>query len=262
MKYYVVSDVHGFYDQTVRALAEKGYFDDPLPHKLIICGDLFDRGPQSREMQQFVAELVKKDAVILIRGNHEDLMEELVEKLPELTETDLYHSHYNANKTVHTLRDLTGCTVTKMIISPEQVATRMRNTDFYKRILPAMRNYYETERYIFVHGWIPSVTSGPVGNFDSYKYMPGWRHADEAAWYRSRWYNGMLAAHQGVTEPGKTIVCGHWHACFGHSRYEGKSGEDCSPYYAEGIIAIDGYTAYSRQVNCIVLEDEDLAANR
>lgn len=40
MKYYVVADVHGFYDQMVKALTEKGYFDDKSPHKLIICGDL------------------------------------------------------------------------------------------------------------------------------------------------------------------------------------------------------------------------------
>lgn len=31
---------------------------------------------------------------------------------------------------------------------------------------------------------------------------------------------------------------------------------DFSPYYANGIIAIDTCTAFSRKVNCMVLEDE------
>lgn len=51
---------------------------------------------------------------------------------------------------------------------------------------------------------------------------------------------------------------------FRHSRYEGKgaefgAGEDFSPYYADGIIALDACTGHSKMVNCIVLEDDDLS---
>ena len=38
MRYYVVSDVHGFCSEMKEALRQKGYFDDPMPHKLIVCG--------------------------------------------------------------------------------------------------------------------------------------------------------------------------------------------------------------------------------
>ena len=34
MKYYVVADVHGFYDYMVRALTEQGYYTDEEPHKI------------------------------------------------------------------------------------------------------------------------------------------------------------------------------------------------------------------------------------
>lgn len=44
MKYYVVADVHGFFDELKFALTEKGFFTDTERHKLIVCGDLFDRG--------------------------------------------------------------------------------------------------------------------------------------------------------------------------------------------------------------------------
>ena len=68
MKYYVVSDVHSFYSEMMAALNEKGFFEDSAPHKLIICGDLFDRGDESLAMQKFVTDLIKKDEVILPHG--------------------------------------------------------------------------------------------------------------------------------------------------------------------------------------------------
>ena len=73
MRYYVVADVHGFYNEMVEALTEQGYFTDTQPHKLIICGDLFDRGTQSKVVEEFVLKLLEKNEVNLIRGNHEDL---------------------------------------------------------------------------------------------------------------------------------------------------------------------------------------------
>ena len=58
----------------------------------------------------------------------------------------------------------------------------------------------------------------------------------------------------------KTIVCGHWHTSYGHSKYEHKGTEfgedaDFSPYYGPGIIAIDACTAFSGKSNCLVIED-------
>ena len=62
----------------------------------------------------------------------------------------------------------------------------------------------------------------------------------------------------------KTILCGHWHSSYGHSKYEGKGSEfgpdaDFSPYYGPGVIALDACTAHSGKVNVIVIEDEDLS---
>ena len=70
----------------------------------------------------------------------------------------------------------------------------------------------------------------------------------------------MEAAHCGVIEEGKTIVCGHWHCSYGHSQYEDDGGEfdnnpNFKPYYGNGVIAIDGCTAFTGKVNCIVIDD-------
>ena len=133
-------------------------------------------------------------------------------------------------------------------------AEKARQTVFYQKILPSMKDYYETEHYIFVHGWIPCVREAN----GRYTRLDDWRTVPKQEWEKARWYNSIDAA-QAVTGP-KTIVCGHWHCSYGHSRYEHKGSEfdsdaDFSPYYAPGIIAIDACTAVSGRVNCIVVED-------
>ena len=58
MKYYVVSDVHGFYTEMIDALDKKGFFKDNSPHTLVVCGDMMDRGPESIKMQEFMMHIV------------------------------------------------------------------------------------------------------------------------------------------------------------------------------------------------------------
>lgn len=261
MKYYVVSDVHGFYDEFRIALATQGYFSDTEPHKLILCGDIYDRGKQVAELQNFILDLMEKDEVILIRGNHEDLMLDLLDEWDMCS----YKDDINiSNGTVCTALQLTDFTLLDLKANPDEIKTKLSQDLFITKIIPNMVDYYETENYIFVHGWIPCtpiVYARQKGRFVyKYIYNENWREADETEWDKARWINGMEAAHCGVTEPNKTIVCGHWHCSFGHSNYEGNGGEfdndsDFSPYFADGIIAIDACTAFSDRVNCIVIED-------
>ena len=75
MKCYITADVHGFYTEFHKALDEAGYFTDPEPHKLIILGDMFDRGQEAVEMQRCILPLMAQDAVIPVRGNPEVLHE-------------------------------------------------------------------------------------------------------------------------------------------------------------------------------------------
>lgn len=128
-----------------------------------------------------------------------------------------------------------------------------RNT-IYAATLEAMLDYFETEHYVFTHGWIPSIPNRDK----SYSYISSWREADREQWNQARWFNGMDAAQ--TADENKTIVCGHWHTSYGHSKYEHKGTEfgedaDFSPYYGPGIIAIDACTAFSGKVNCLVMED-------
>jgi len=256
MKYYVVSDVHSFYTELYNILEEKGFFEEKEQHKLIICGDLFDRGKEALKMQSFILDLMEKDMVILIRGNHEDLMLDLINDWDKYSYNK---KHHNSNGTVDTVLQVTE----KERITEEnklEIKEKIINTPFIKRIISSMIDYYETNNYIFVHGWIPCNALGFGGRAHTFYYMNDWRKAQSLDWTYARWYNGMDAAVQGVIEPGKTIICGHFHSSFGHSKIEGKCSEfgddaDFSPFISNGIIAIDACTVHSGKVNCIVIEE-------
>lgn len=258
MKYYVVADVHGFYSKLRAALEEEGYFSDPVPHKLIVCGDLFDRGSEAAEMRDFILGLLARDEVILIRGNHEDLLVELAENAERWFDPLLLYSHHWHNGTVDTLLRLTETELHVAYAMPRLVRNKLYRSPVFTEILPAMRDYFETEHYVFVHGWLPCTAIGdPPRRFLPH---PDWRNASEAEWERARWYNGMLAWSMGVREAGKTVVCGHWTASYGHAAFEGKGSEwgedaDFSPFRGDGILALDASTASSGKVNCVVLED-------
>lgn len=193
-------------------------------------------------------QLMEQKQVILIKGNHEDLFEDLAMK-----DHGLAYSHHVSNGTYDTALQLTGFSTSVAGRRPYGFADAAKMTPFYRQIIPSMLDYYETEHYIFVHGWIPCICED-----GTFRYVEDWRNAGKEEWESARWYNGMDAA-QTCTEE-KTILCGHWHASYGHSKYEHKGSEfgsdaDFTPYYGNRIIALDACTAWSRKVNVIVLED-------
>ena len=248
MKYYVTADVHGYYSILHHALTKSGFFVDTEPHKLIILGDLLDRGAEACEVQKFVLQLMEKDQIILVRGNHEDLFVALATE-----DNGIAYSHHVSNGTFDTAIQLTGYDTTMAGLRNYDFSDAIRRTPFYHRIIPAMLNYFETEHYVFVHGWIPCLYEGGV--LTPYKV---WRNAGQAEWEYARWINGIDAAQYCKEE--KTILCGHWHTSYGHATYEKKGSEfgpdaDFSPYYGPGIIALDACTAFSGKINIIVLED-------
>ncbi len=251
MKYYVTTDIHGFFSILQSAMEDIGYYSDPEPHKLVILGDLFDRGSEAAELQRFILDLMEKDEVILIRGNHEDLFVEMVTE-----DEGLPYSHHLTNGTYDTAMQLTGYDPVMARIRHYDFADDAQKTPFYQKIIPAMLDYFETAHYVFTHAWIPVIRE----RNNSYSYYSSWREAGTGEWRKARWINGMDAAQTAADDP-KTIVCGHWHASYGHSHYEKKCSEfgpdaDFSPYYGPGVIALDACTAHSKRINILIIEDQ------
>ena len=260
MKYYVVADVHSYLDELVRALDEKGFFSDTEPHKLILCGDLFDRGDRPLELQAFILDLMERDEVILIRGNHEDLLCEMLLHIDEYIPY-IEYTHHAQNGTFDTALALAQMTKQQAKAEPNRLRSAMAQTPFMTKILTAMVDYFETEHYIFVHGWIPcDVVRVGIEEKKRYFTSPKWREAGKKAWQSARWINGMEAWKSGALERGKTIACGHFHTSWGHSHLDGRGtewGSDAifEPFVHDGIIALDACTVRTGQVNVLVVED-------
>lgn len=240
MKYFVSGDIHGFYDELQSALKEKGFDISNPEHKIILCGDLFDRGSQPKEIIEFVLE--HKDKVILIRGNHEDLMEQMIER---------NSSDYGdlCNGTAQTIVDLyPEWQISEFDLKKIAKATRLQE------VLDMCIDYYETKHYIFVHGWIPIVEN-------CYLYDSNWRTARKERWEKARWTNPVEIYRYEIYEPNKTIVCGHWHcSALWHEQNPDEYEEfgdkaNFEPFITKNMIAIDACTTYSHKVNVVVLED-------
>jgi len=262
VRYYVVSDVHGYYTILRDTLESVGFFNDIEPHKLILCGDLLDRGQEANRITDFMAELMKQNMLIYILGNHEEL---LVECLYDIKDGGVHEiaggmSHHYYNKTWDSLLQIAEMDEKDACSYPMTLVKRVVGSRLFEEVLPHAIDYYETKNYIFTHGWIPCFTEGAKPNL-RFSYNPDWRNADNDSWVRARWYNGMIAACKyEATEPDKTIVCGHFNSSYGHSRIHCKCTEwgrdaDFSPFYDKGIIAIDASVANTGKINCIIIED-------
>jgi serine/threonine protein phosphatase 1 len=262
MKYYVIADPHGFYDEMIKALRSAGYFDEKGEKRLVVVGDLLDRGSQAQKIVEFMMGEDLAGRLIYVVGNHEDLM---IDALQSIAKGDIFMvanpvSHHYRNGTWDTILQLSGMNEKDAVEHPINLVRRVLDHDFYKTLLYRAVDYFETANYVFAHGYIPSITDGfrPV---ISAEYDHNWRDATPQQWRTARWYNGMeMNYFHNVRIPDKTIVCGHWHTSYGHAHIEEKGSEygsdaDFTPFYGDGIIALDACTKVSGIVNCIVLED-------
>ena len=46
MKYFVISDIHSYYDEMIDSLKNYSFDVSNKEHHLLVLGDLFDRGPK------------------------------------------------------------------------------------------------------------------------------------------------------------------------------------------------------------------------
>lgn len=271
-KYFVSSDIHSFYDEWMAALKGAGFDINNKEHCIIVNGDLLDRGPKPKECLKFVCDLHKQGRAILIKGNHEYLLEEIFNRR-------YFERHDEHNGTLRTCELISGEEVTNADWRwHEHVKKAIEGTkedEDLKYYLDNVVDYYETDKYIFVHGWIPTgnkeVQDSKLWYHTEPDYLNNWREIGD--FEEATWLNGMYQWKLGIREPGKTIVCGHWHTSWGHSNLHNKGVEFITretlvdnmlfnrklpkvyhtPFKDDGIIALDACTAVSEKVNVVVL---------
>lgn len=257
-KFFVSSDIHGFFSEWYATLKEKNFDINNPEHIVIVCGDLLDRGEEAKETVNFVYNLYKQNRFIFIRGNHEDLFDEMILR-KEIYRYDVSNG--------------TGATLYQLAKNPDTVSYDFLYDPRWDELKYNAINYYETPNYIFVHGWIPVIEKDNLPKYYArdrcFEYDSNWRDATKKSWEDARWINGLDVCHNGIREPNKTIICGHWHCSWGWSHLKNKLPEfpprnkpgwekSFEPFKDTGILAIDACTAYSKLVNVIVLNKDEL----
>ena len=229
-----MSDIHGCATALISSLSEAGFDPKNPNHLLIVIGDLFDRGTENRRVLEYLSGIKNK---ILIRGNHEDiLMQTLttsrVDRLQMINGTlstlGEFFTYYNGESLLDTIE-----------------SSQRRVADMLVDLIESMYDYFETDGYIFTHGWITEDA-----NENDFRY------ADSSKWQRARWLRWHNLYPNFTIPDGKTIVVGHTPCYYASMFDKTRSDYDCSIFYGNGLVAIDGAAVSKGRVNVFVTEDE------
>lgn len=277
MKYFVISDIHGFFYEMKSALDEAGYNPQNKNHTLIVLGDVFDRGLEAKSVYEYLIS-IPKERLILIKGNHESLLKAAI-KRGDFTSYDY------SNKTFNTIFRFTKYgkwdnykNYSDIEQKEEFEINKEICNDFKKQ--PVWKwlnskdwvNYYETDKFIFVHSWIPfekpkieiedeNIIEKLVLN-DKLKYRRDWKRGTKADWQEATWVNPWILTKLGLNKTGKTIVCGHWSACDFHIELENQTEINHDIYFSKDCIAIDACTVLSRTCNVLIIDENNVCYNK
>lgn len=234
-KYFVISDIHGFYNEMIRDLSNEGYNSENEAHHLIVIGDMFDRGNKSKEVLEYLYPLNKAKKATIIIGNHEIF-------LIELLDGEYLKAYFNVNHngTDKTIASLTGKKVGKLRSLKYLKDNIILKYPYLKDWLKSLPLFYELGDYIFVHGGIDNK----YGN---------WRNnsMQDFTWSREIELDPIA---------GKIVVSGHHRVAY--IRYPGANYTNLFKTNPEafqilekkGKILIDGFVEVSKKINVLILE--------
>ncbi len=206
---YAIGDIHGNLD-LLKRLLEK-IQPDLARDRLIFMGDYLDRGPNPKGVVDYVLglkRLAPPQQVICLKGNHEAMF------LNFLQGRDLELFLYNGG--LSTLRDYWGEAwedLAQLVLPPE-----------HRQFFEALRLYYETPDYLFVHGGLkPGVD-------------PAEQDEEDLLWIRG----DFIAS---LEDFGKKVI-------FGHTPFQ-------QPLVMPNKIGIDTGAAYGNRLTCLILPREE-----
>ncbi|MFA6861513.1 MAG: metallophosphoesterase [Bacilli bacterium] len=258
-KYFIVSDIHSFYNPLINGLKKAGFDKNNENHILVVAGDLFDRGDDSLKVYNFITAL-PVERRILIRGNHEDMLCDICDR----GYLEDFNNYNGTDSTIFQLLDVERNPVLHEKKAFYTLMDKFKETGIYEWIKgPEWQDYLELGKFLIVHSFFPLHDSGRDSiynqDYESLSYFPSWRKfpSNSISWQESRWgcpYE--LFEHFFVTErkQGKVLVCGHWRVQDFHLKYE-NTVNDSHLYCQKGLIGLDACTAVTSRTNVLVIED-------
>ena len=236
MKYFITSDIHSYFNVLEKELKKQGF--DKNKDTLITLGDNFDRGKESWKIYRFLSKLPN---VILVRGNHEDLLEELINRGYPL-------DHDFHNGTTRTISDIAKHYNKIKDLYIYELIHVFKDTSFYNWFRnAAWVDKIDFNNLILTHATCPND-----------KFL---------SWEDARWENPY---YNRVKD--KILISGHWFAWKGRDyknntitlyveleglldTEEGRL-EIARPFIDKDLIMIDACTPLTQKCNILIYDDE------
>jgi serine/threonine protein phosphatase 1 len=221
----VISDIHGCY-QEFRELLELVKYK-PKADKLILLGDLVDRGPGSKEVVEYVIKLSREENVIVLRGNHDQRFIDVMTY--EGTEEELKFFDYGGLQAINSYQDNNDNDLPSERLKKVRHIIQSKYTH-HITFLDSLPYFYEDQNHIFVH-------AGLNPNYKNWKEQPT----------RDFMYikDPFIFAKTNVN---KKVVFGHTKTFDIHGSPEIWFGDD--------KIGIDGGCVYGMQLNCLEMKGD------
>ena len=140
---FAIGDIHGCFESLRNLIENK--IKLKRSDKLILLGDYIDRGPQSKEVVDFIIELQSKGYdIVTLMGNHEAML------------IDAMENEKNLSKWIHN-----GGGRTLMSFDLESLKDLgQQNISFFKGLIL----YYAFDNFLFVHAGFNDLIDNPFSD--------------------------------------------------------------------------------------------------
>ena len=233
MKYFIVSDIHAHYNVLKKELDKNKFSPED---KLIVVGDLFDRGKESKEVLIYLKDLWDQGKCEIIMGNHDVFLLDFLNENYERVQFNIERNGF-----AETLISLSGCHEINQNY-PEIRDKIIVNFPYLKEWLESFPLFKETDSYIFVHGGIDGSD-------------PDWKKSTVRDFVWGRQYD--LPRHKD-----KTVIAGHHRVATIRKKdfidYNKLFLDDKKQFdimYCDGKILIDRFVEVSKELNILILDD-------
>lgn len=222
---FAIGDIHGMYDLFEDMLTN--YNSDR--HQLVLLGDLNDRGHDVKSCLYKGKQLVEEEGAVYLKGNHEDLFLNFLERPEEMYE------RYRRNGGKETIESLLHAGAVEEY-SPTEISLmiRSRHTELVE-FLRELPMYFEWHHFIFVHAGI-DLSKRDWHDTSSRDFM----------WIREPFY-------EGTNTSGKTVV-------FGHTITPSLHGDmqTTDIWQSDNRIGIDGGAVYGGSLHGVILNESGI----
>lgn len=227
---YIVSDIHGCFDQYQKLLEKINFSSED---KLYVLGDAVDRGPEPIRLLQ---DMMKRPNIIFILGNHDFIMYSLLKKLCEI----IPGKNHNRHMTAGFFMDYNswfqdGGWITAKQFTKLDYSEKMHILDYISEasLYEVIKN--NGKEYRLVHAGLANFEPGKdLDEYDLYDFL------EERTDYTKRYY----------PEENIFLVTGHTPAVFI------KGWEKPEVYRKNGHIAIDCACVAGGQLAAFCVETE------